>query len=182
MPGYLLVLPLLLFRVCPANAQNAPTAVLVGTYQKEVPAHVFEGDWADSSSVWSSSQLQINDDNSFVFHDHGCYGQHYTCGKWHLVHNVIVLQSDDSYKPPKPHPKKVQHFRAGNGANWSVELPDTLAGGPILKPTMWSDTVKVYFDHVVLKYEPCTLVCQSKTALLDELRLHKRPGSGPGCK
>ena len=65
----------------------------------EIPTkNLLTGKWKYSSSIWYSSELTIQDNGTFKFHDQGCYGQKFTEGHWVVNNGIIQLTSFDTFK------------------------------------------------------------------------------------
>ena len=56
------------------------------------------GEWKYSNSIWYSSELTLQDNGTFKFHDQGCYGQKFSQGQWTNNNGLIQLISFDTFK------------------------------------------------------------------------------------
>jgi hypothetical protein len=57
----------------------------------------FVGEWKYNNTIWYSSELSLNKNGSFTFHDQSCYGQRFSQGQWTFVNGLISLTSFENF-------------------------------------------------------------------------------------
>src|SRR5215211_621784 len=60
--------------------------------------NLMTGEWKHNNTVWYTSELTLQDNGTFKFHDQGCYGQKFSQGYWTNNNGTIVLASFDNFK------------------------------------------------------------------------------------
>ena len=63
------------------------------------------GKWEYKNTIWYHSELTLQDNGTFKFHDQGCYGQKFSQGRWTNTNGTILLTSFDTFKQ-KRRPKQ----------------------------------------------------------------------------
>jgi hypothetical protein len=58
----------------------------------------FTGEWKHDNTIWYTSELTIQDNGTFKFHNQGCYGKNFTEGQWTNNNGTIILSSFISFK------------------------------------------------------------------------------------
>ena len=109
------------------------------------------GEWKYTNSIWYSSELTLQDNGTFQFHDQGCNAQKFSRGKWTNANGIIQLTSFDAFKP-KEQIDAVDSFPVFPGPN---------------------DTIRVYLDKIQLQLKNDTLYCISSNKLPEEAKFHR---------
>ena len=138
------------------------------------------GEWKYSNSIWYSSELTLQDDGTFKFHDQGCYGQKFSQGQWTNNNGTILLTSFDTFKQKeqtdtiKPtevaDQKKTKHKLNKGEVEYSFvgikDVPPPVLPGP-------NDTVRIYLHKIQLKLSNDTLYCVGSDKLPEEAKFHR---------
>jgi hypothetical protein len=121
------------------------------------------GAWINNSTLFYTSQLMLQENGVFTFHDQGCVVQNFTEGYWAINGRDITLTSFDKYKPVEKHSIESARIikiakKRGNPKKGSFEYSllrlDTVAAQKFSGP---NDTTKIYFDRVQMRFYKDTL-------------------------
>ena len=138
------------------------------------------GEWKYSNSIWYSSELTLQDNGTFKFHDQGCYGQKFSQGQWTNDNGIIQLTSFDTFKQNEQtevnksneaadQKKEKRKLKKGEVEYTFVgfkDVPPPVIPGP-------NDTVRIYLDKVQLQLRNDTLYCVSSDKLPEEAKFHR---------
>ncbi|CAN5407498.1 hypothetical protein BH11BAC3_BH11BAC3_43310 [soil metagenome] len=137
------------------------------------------GEWKCSSSVWYTSELTLQQNGTFQFHDQGCYGKRFSQGKWTKNNGIIKLKSFDTFKQKEQtetgklneivQQEKPKRKLKKSEVEYSLVLNDV--SPPVL--TGPNDTVRIYLDRVQLQLRNDTLYCVGSVQLPEEARFYK---------
>jgi hypothetical protein len=130
------------------------------------------GEWKYNNTIWYSSELTLNNNGTFTFHDQGCNGQRFSQGQWTLIHNSISLTSFDNFKQKEQteanssnevvEQKKPKRKLKKGEVEYSFvgfkDVPPAALPGP-------SDTILVYLDKLHLDVRSDTLYCVGSNKL-----------------
>lgn len=133
------------------------------------------GEW-EYSFPFYSSELTINKDSTFRFHERGCMGHGYSEGKWTFSANRLTLLSDEKYKIDNQ--LESYGIESDSGASnrkskMSKRKPDLkfdLSTYTIKAIYKHVDTANVYFDRVQFILEQGTLYRLNKNGLRTEAK------------
>lgn len=138
------------------------------------------GEWKYSNSIWYSSELTLQENGTFKFHDQGCYGQRFSQGQWTNNNGIIQLISFASFKQKEKteannsseviEKKKPKHTLQKGESKYSFagfeDIPPPVLPGP-------GDTVRVYLDKVQLNLKNDTLYCAGSKKLPEEAKFYR---------
>jgi hypothetical protein len=151
--------------------QRPPSSSFVGTKNKSN----FNGRWRYSMPFYYS-ELILNGDGTFTFHDQGCYGQRFSQGQWTNEKNIVRLISFDTFKQIEQAEKKIindatqQKTTKKSNAEYSYVDLKKVAPPVLLGP---NDTVRVYLNKVLLQFTNDTLFCIGTNRLPEDARFHR---------
>lgn len=131
------------------------------------------GEWIYNNTMWYSSELKLQNDGTFTFHDQGCYGQNFTEGQWTQDQDRIILSSYKTYMTPQKITPvetvskrvKRQYKNKKGVIEFTVEDLKEIAPPKFPGP---HDTVPVYFDRVQLKLKGDTIYCADNNKIIAE--------------
>ena len=86
-------LGLFLLTQCNTKADRNSVAQILSHPFKTQSENPLTGEWKYSNSIWYSSELALQDNGTFKFHEQGCYGQKFSQGKWYYNNGIIHLTS-----------------------------------------------------------------------------------------
>ncbi|MBL7710704.1 MAG: hypothetical protein JNJ86_16660 [Chitinophagaceae bacterium] len=147
---------------------------------KTEPEYSLTGQWLYKNTIWYSSELTLNENGLFTFHDQGCYGQKFSQGRWSKNNGLIQLTSFDIFKQQeetKPatiaevHQKKPNRELEEGDVEYSFVGFDKAASQILPGP---NDTVRVYLDKIQLQVRNDTLYCVGSNNLPEEARFHRK--------
>lgn len=135
---------------------NAPIAPIAKIGPKSLV-----GIWTGDHSAFYSSELILDVDSTFTFHDQGCTQKRYSQGKWEIRNGAIWLTSFDRFKPklearpvsPKLVIRKKKRRRFREGEMEFVVMRDTM----LVVPFGPGDTTHVYFNRLQLAIKRDTI-------------------------
>jgi hypothetical protein len=137
------------------------------------------GEWRYNLTFYSS-ELTLQDDGTFTFHDEGCLGQKFSHGQWINTDDLIFLTSFDDFKQ-KEQIKDIEPFKVIA----QLKPKHKLKKGPveysfvgfkeISAPAFPGphDTVRVYLDRVQLQLRNDTLYCVGSNKLPEEAKFYR---------
>lgn len=128
------------------------------------------GEWHYQSTIWYTANLSILDDGAFKYHTQSCLGHTYSEGKWQNINGIVVLTSNDSFKPKEiveTQPSKADNVKT---SKVTFVLPEYVKNSTLSGP---NDTVGVYLskEQVVLKGDSLYGIFTNK--ILKETTFHK---------
>ena len=115
------------------------------------------GEWKYINSIWYSSELTLQDNGTFKFHDQGCYGQKFSQGQWTNNNGIIQLTSFDTFKQ-KEHTETIKStevvdLKKPKRKLKKGEVEFTFVGFKDVPPPVMpgpNDTVRIYLDNVLI--------------------------------
>ena len=131
----------------------------------------FVGEWKYDNTIWYCSELTIIANGSFIFHDHGCYGQNFTKGNWTVHADTLLLWSDASFKP-KDNSQSVLQKSKAKKSDTSI-LYVGFKDDSLSKFSSPDDTSFVCFEKVAFKLKNDTLYYLSSNDFLKEHNFYK---------
>jgi len=158
-----------------AHLQQSPSAPKVVEIK-----NTLTGEWNYHNSLCYSSKLVLHKDGSFTFHDHGCYGQKFSEGKWTNRFGTIALASFDSFKLKKQdnaiEPAAANKSDESNSKKKNSKSEYSFIG--LKKVTLpvfhgSNDTIPVYLDNVQLELRNDTLYCIGANKLPEEAKFYR---------
>lgn len=81
------------------SKESKPASPLVPTKAN----NYFAGEWKYNNTIWYTSELLLNNNGTFTFHDQGCYGKQFTQGNWTAADDLVVLTSFERFKQNEQH-------------------------------------------------------------------------------
>lgn len=144
---------------------NSATQILLPSTKIQSESQL-TGEWTYSYSIWYSSELTLQDNGTFKFHDQSCHGQMFSQGKWTNDNGIIQLTSFDAFKPKE----QTDTIRSAEVTEHSFvglkDIPPPVLPGP-------DDTVRVYLDKIQLQLKNDTLYCIGSHQLPEETKFHR---------
>lgn len=138
------------------------------------------GEWKYSNSIWYSSELTLQDNGTFTFHDQGCYGQKFSQGQWTNNNGIIQLTSFDTFKQKE----QIETNRSNEVAEQKKtkrklkkgEVEYSFVGFKDVPPPVCpapNDTVRIYLNKVQLQLRNGTLYCVGSDRFLEEAKFQR---------
>ena len=173
-------LGLFLLTQCNTKLDSDSVTEILSPSNKTHSENPLTGEWKYSSSIWYSSELTLQDDGTFKFHDQGCYGQKFSQGKWSNNNGNIQLTSFDTFKQKEQTEKDKSNevadqkkprrkLKKGEAEYTFIGLKDI---PPPVMPGL-NDTVRIYLDKVQLQLRNDTLYCVGSDKLPEEAKFHR---------
>jgi len=173
-------LGLLLLTQCNSKRDGNSAAQSLLPSTKTQSENQLTGEWKYRISIWYSSELTLEDNGTFKFHDQGCYGQKFSQGKWINDNGIIQLTSFDTFKPKEQadtnklaevidQKKTKRKLKKGESEYLFVGFKNVQP--PVLPAP--NDTVRVYLDKIQLQLKNDTLYCVSPHNFPEEARFHR---------
>ena len=173
-------LGLFLLTQCNNKKEQNNVAQILSTSTNAQSENPLTGEWKYSHSIWYASELTLQDNGTFIFHDQGCFGQRFSEGQWSSTNGTILLTSFDIFKQKnrneikkstedseKNKPKR--KLKKGE-VEWSFvgfeDLPPPVFPGP-------NDTVRIYLDKIQLQLKNDTLFCVGTNKLPEDAKFYK---------
>jgi len=120
----------------------------------------YVGEWSYDFPFYSS-ELTIDNDGTFKFHDQGCTGHGYSEGKWTKYGSAILLTSFKKYSvnesprmievPSHRNSSSPKHKKAPGKTEFAID--SSLFDETVTYRFLGSDTTSVYFDNVLMILE-----------------------------
>lgn len=132
------------------------------------------GEWKYDNTIWYTSELTLQANGTFKFHNQGCYGQNFTEGHWTNINGAVLLSSYDTYKPVEEATTVTQPLiekpaKKRNRKKVGVEF--TFIGFKVVTTSKLpgpNDTMRIYFDKVHLNLKGDTLYCADNNKFITE--------------
>jgi len=144
---------------------NSATQILAPSTKTQIESPLI-GEWKYSNSIWYSSELTLQNNGTFKFHDQGCYGQRFSQGQWTNNSGTILLTSFDSFNQKKQtdtiKPTEFADQNKKGGKLKKEEVEFTFLGFEDVSPPVLqgpNDTVRIYLDEIQLQLKNDTLYC-----------------------
>ena len=158
---------------------NSVTHILLPSAKKQ-SENPLTGEWEYSYTMWYSSELTLQDNGTFKFHDQGCYGQKFSQGEWSYNNGIVQLTSFDTFKQTKQTEANKSN-EVTNQKNASPKLKKgqvkyTIAESTELLTPAWpgpNDTIRIYLDKVQLQLRNDTLYCVGSDKLPEGAKFHR---------
>lgn len=138
------------------------------------------GSWFYSFPFYSS-ELVINDNGLFKFHNRGCMGHGYSEGSWTIENGDLILSSFDKFREhiepistsiqSPPITDKIVSVKKRKGKYEFTINPSVYNTTVSVK---WPDTSNVFFDHVSYKLLGDTLYQLDLQGVSSETKFHQR--------
>ncbi len=158
---------------------NSATQILLPSTKEQIETPL-TGEWQYSNSIWYSSELTLENNGTFKFHDQSCYGQKFSQGKWTYNNGVIQLTSFDIFKQKEQteanksneviEQKKPKRKLKKGEVEYSFvhfkDVPPPVSPGP-------NDTMLVFLDKIQLQLRNDTLYCIGSNKLPEGAQFHR---------
>lgn len=137
------------------------------------------GTWKYTYSIWYTSELMLEENGSFTFHDQGCTIQRFSKGLWTNTNGIIELTSFDSFKSNEDTATKkfTQSTELKETKRkWKKEKTEFIFIDTSKKTVFFrgpNDTTRVYFAKILLQLKGDTLFCISNNKLPEEATFYK---------
>ena len=172
-------LGLFLLTQCNTKTVSDSDAKFLSLSTKTLSANSLTGEWKYNNTIWYSSELSLQDNGTFTFHDQGCYGQKFSQGQWTNNNGIIILTSFDSFKQKEQRDTAITMTTTTRQAqsklkNGKIEysfIGFKAVSTPIL--TNPHDTVRVYFDKIQLQLQGDTLYCMGSNKLPEDAKFYR---------
>jgi hypothetical protein len=173
-------LGLFLLTQCNTKTDSVSVTQILSPSTKTQSENPLTGEWKYTNSIWYSSELTLQDNGTFKFHDQGCYGQKFSQGQWTNNNGIIQLTSFDTFKQKEQTEtnkseevadqiKSKRKLKKGEVEYIFVglkDIPPPVMPGP-------NDTVRIYLDKVQLQLRNYTLYCVGSDKLPEEAKFHR---------
>ena len=175
-------LGLFLLTQCNTNTDSNIVTQTLSPAGRTQSENELTGEWKYSNSIWYSSELTLQNNGTFKFHDQGCYGQKFSQGEWTNNNGIIQLISFDMFKQkeqteanksnevvrqkdPKRKLKKGEVEVEYSFVDIK-DVPPPALPGP-------NDTTLVYLDKIQLQLRNDTLYSVGSSKLPEGAQFHK---------
>jgi hypothetical protein len=179
---YILTLLILFLLIqCNVNSDNRKESKHLSTAVPVKAANYIAGKWKYNYSIWYTSELILNNNGTFTFHDQGCTGQRFSQGRWTNIDDLVVLTSFESFQQ-KEHADTANTITQLNVKRRSkkgkVEYIFTgFKNQPMFNLPGPNDTVRVYLNHIQLQLRNDTLYCVGSNKLPEGAKLYRKNNS-----
>ena len=126
------------------------------------------------------SDLTLQDNGTFEFHDQGCYGQKFSQGQWTNINGIIQLTSFDTFKQKEQTDTiKITKVANQNKTKRKVkkgEVEYSFVGFKDVSPPILpgpNDTVRIYLDKIELQLINDTLYCVGSDRLPEGAKFYR---------
>lgn len=158
---------------------NSTTEILSPSFQTQ-SENPLTGQWKYINSIWYSSELTLQENGTFKFHDQGCYGQKFSQGQWTNNNGTILLTSFDNFKQ-KEQTEAIKSTEVKNQKKTKRKLRKgeveyTFAGFKDVPPPVIpepNDTVRIYLDKIQLQLRNDTLYCVGSEKLPEGAKFYR---------
>ena len=169
---------LFLLTQCNTKQDSSSATQILSPYTKTQPENPFTGEWKYANTIWYSSELTLQDNGTFKFHDQGCYGQKFSQGQWTNINGIIQLTSFDTFKQKKQtdiitevvdQNKTKRKLKKGEVEYSFVgfkDVPPPVLPGP-------NDTVRIYLDKIQMQLINNTLHCVGSDKLPEGAKFYR---------
>ncbi len=161
---------LLLLTHCSTNQDNKVVTQVSLSSIKTQSMNPLTGKWKYENTIWYSSELILQDDGIFKFHDQGCYGQKFSQGQWTNNNGIIQLTSFDTFKQKEQSQANELSESEKKYEHKLKKFPPSLLLGP-------NDTVRIYLDKVQLQLKSDTLYCVGADKLPEGAKFYRTGNS-----
>lgn len=158
---------------------NSATQILSPSTKKQTE-NPLTGEWKYSNSIWYSSELILQDNGIFKFHDQGCYGQKFSQGQWTNNNGIIQLTSFDTFKQ-KEQTESIKSTEVADQKKTKRKLKKgeveiVFAGFKDVPPPVLpgpNDTVRIYLNKIQLRLSNDTLFCVGSDKLPEGAKFYR---------
>ena len=158
---------------------NSGTQILSPSTKTQIE-NPLTGEWKYINSIWYFSELTLQENGTFEFHDQGCYGQKFSRGQWTNNNGIIELTSFDTFKQKEqPETKKLNEVADQKKTKRKLkkgEVEYTFVKVKVVPPPVMpgpNDTVRFYLYKVQLQLRNDTLYCVGSDKLPEEAKFHR---------
>ncbi|HUC79859.1 MAG TPA: hypothetical protein VMR70_03050 [Flavisolibacter sp.] len=130
-------------------------------------------EWEYNNSIYYSAKLRLSADGTFDYRNETCYGQNFTKGKWKESGGSIMLTSDTSYRPVERTKTQKKFKETGLRGGQLIFIGFDETDTP--KFPGQNDTIRVYFDNIVLNLKGDTLYSASNNKYIAEHKFSRVP-------
>jgi hypothetical protein len=173
-------LGLFLLTQCNSKQDSNSATQILSPSIKTQTENLLTGKWIYSNSIWYSSELTLQDNGTFKFHNQGCYGQKFSQGKWTDNNGIIQLISFDAFKQKEQteanklneaidEKKPKRKLKKG-------EVEYSFVGFKDISPTILpgpNDSVRIYLNKVQLHLRNDTLYYLGSDELPEEAKFYR---------
>ena len=171
---------LILLTQCNTKTDSNSVKQILSPSAKAQTANPLTGEWKYSNSIWYSSELKLQDNGTFEFHDQGCYGQKFSQGQWTNNNGTILLTSFDTFKQKEQtetiKPKEVADQEKTKRKLKKGEVEYSFVGFKDAPPPALpgpNDTVRIYLDKIQLQLRGDTLYCVGSDKLPEAAKFYR---------
>jgi hypothetical protein len=171
---------IILLAQCNTKSDSNSVTQILSPSPKTQSENPLTGEWKNSNSIWYSSELTLQDNGIFKFHDQCCYGQKFSQGEWTNNNGIIQLTSFDTFKQKEQtdtisstevanQKKTKRKLKKGEGEIVFVgfkDVPPPVLPGP-------NDTVRIYLDKIQLRLSNDTLFCIGSDKLPEGAKFYR---------
>ncbi len=142
--------------------------------------NALSGEWKYSNSIWYSSELTLQDNGTFKFHDQDCYGQKFSQGQWTNNNGTIILTSFDTFKQ-KVQTDTIKSTEVADQNKTKLkskkgEAEIVFTGLKDVPPPVLprpNDTVRIYLNKIQLRLSNDTLFCAGSDKLPEGAKFNR---------
>jgi hypothetical protein len=171
---------LILLTQCNTKTDSNSVTQILSPSAKTESKNTLTGEWKYSNSIWYSSELTLQENGTFKFHDQGCYGQKFTQGQWTNNNGTILLTSFDTFKQKEQtetiKPKEVADQMKTKRKLKKGEVEISFVGFKDVTPPVLpgpNDTVRIYLNKIQLQLSNDTLYCVGSDKLPEGAKFHR---------
>ncbi len=165
---------------CNTKTDSNSVAQVLSSSTKTLSENSLTGEWKYSNTIWYSSELTLQDNGTFTFHDQGCYGQKFSQGQWTNNNGTILLISFDSFKQKEQtdtiKSTEISDQKKTNRKLKKGEVEYTFVGLKNVPPPVLpgpSDTVRIYLNKIQLQLKNDTLYCVGSDKLPEGAKFYR---------
>jgi hypothetical protein len=173
-------LALFLLTQCNTKQDSNSATQILSPSTKTQTENPLTGEWKYSNSIWYSSELTLQDNGTFKFHDQGCYGQKFSQGQWTNNNGTILLTSFDTFKQKEQtdtiKSTKVADQNKTKRKLKKGEIEIVFTGFKDVPPPVLpgpNDTVRIYLNKIQLRLSNDTLYCVGSDKLPEGAKFHR---------
>jgi hypothetical protein len=171
---------LILLTQCNTKKDSNSVTQILSPSAKTQSENPLTGEWKYSNSIWYSSELTLQENGTFKFHDQGCYGQKFSQGQWTNNNGTILLTRLDTIKQKEQtdtisstevanQKKTKRKLKKGEVEIVFVGFKDVLT--PVLSGP--NDTLRIYLDKIQLRLSNDTLFCIGSDKLPEGAKFYR---------
>jgi hypothetical protein len=171
---------LILLTQCNTKTESNSVTQILSPPAKTQSENPLTGVWTYSNSIWYSSDLTLQENGIFKFHDQGCYGQKFSQGQWANQNGTILLTSFDTFKQKEKtetiKPKEIAYKKKTKRKLKKGEVEISFVGFKDDPPSILpgpNDTVRIYLNKIQLRLSNDTLYCVGPDKLPEGAKFHR---------